>query len=96
MNIFKNKRQENNILIQDDICIKIVSDTIKVSGTVARKIEEIVREELCQVITLKTGYFIARRIVYEVDKKICAVDVDGGSDGKNWLIKVSSNPLEFI
>ena len=73
-----------------------MSDTIKVSEIEADMIVKIIRDEM-EKVTLHTGYTIAQRISEEVNrKKICTANVNGGTDGKEWLIKVSNNPLEFI
>ncbi|MCI8273459.1 MAG: hypothetical protein HFJ55_05200 [Clostridia bacterium] len=82
-------RQVNNIKF------KIVSDTIGVSADEADMIIKIICDELKEVTSF-TGKIIARRISEEVNrKKICTAHVNGGTDGKEWLIKVSDNPHEF-
>lgn len=41
-------------------------------------------------VTLYTGQIIAMRISEEVNrKKICTAYVNGRTDGKKWMIKVS-------
>ena len=94
-----NKREDEKTDIAkqvDNLQFKIMSDTVKVSDIEANMIVKIICEEMKKV-TSYTGDVIARRIVEEVDrKKICKANVDGGIDGKEWLIKVSNNPLEFI
>ncbi len=94
----KRKDEKTDIVMQaDDMKFKIVSDTIKVSELEADMIVKIICDEMKEV-TLRTGYTIAQRISEEVNrKKICTAHVnDGGIDGKEWIIKVSNNPLEFI
>lgn len=93
----KRKDEKTDIVRQvDDMQFKIVSDTIKVSEIEADMIVKIIRDEM-EKVTLHTGYTIAQRISEEVNrKKICTANVNGGTDGKEWLIKVSNNPLEFI
>lgn len=96
--IKNNKRKERtNIAKQvDDIHFKIISDRIEISDSEADMIIKIICDELKNV-THHTGYVIAKRISEEVNKaKICAADVNGETDGKNWLIQISSYPLEFI
>lgn len=93
----KRKDEKTDIVMQvDDMQFKIISDTIKVSALEADMIVKIIRDEM-EKVTLYTGYTIAQRISEEVNrKKICTAYVNGGTDGKEWLIKVSNNPLEFI
>lgn len=80
----------------DDMQFKITSDTVEVSSLEADMIVNIIYDEL-EKLTMQTGYIIAKRISEEVNpKKICTADVNGGSDGKKWLIRVSHNPHEFI
>ena len=91
------KNEETEIVEQvGDIQFKIVSDTVSISPLEADHIVKIVCDEL-EKVTLHTGQFIAMRITEEVNrKKICTAQVSRGTDGKEWLIKVSNNPLEFI
>ncbi len=93
----KRKDEKTNIVRQvDDIQFKIISNTVEVSEPEADMIVKIVCDEL-EKVTLYTGYIIAMRISEEVNrKKICTAHVNGGADGKKWLIKVSNNPHEFI
>lgn len=96
----RSKKQDNErtdiVRQMDDMQFKIISNTVKVSAEEANKIIEIVLEELAKV-TLYTGRVIAQRITEEVNKnKIFTAHVNGGDDGKNWLIQVSNNPREFI
>lgn len=93
----KRKDEKTDIVRQvDDVQFKIMSDTVKVSILEADMIVKIICDEMKQV-TLYTGNVIARRISEEVNrKKICTAYVNGGTDGKEWLIRVSNNPLEFI
>ena len=79
-----------------DTQFKVISDRVKISELEADMIINIACEELKNV-TSRTGYVIAKRISEEVNrKKICTAYVNGGNDGKKWLIRVSNNPLEFI
>lgn len=92
----KRKDEKTDIVMHvDDMQFKIMSDTIKVSALEADMIVKIICDEM-EKVTLYTGYTIAQRISEEVNKKICTAHVNGGTDGKEWLIKVSNNPLEFI
>lgn len=77
------------------IHVKILSDTITLSDLEAGKIAQIICDELKK--GSRKGYIFAKRISEEVNReKICTADVKGGPDGKEWLIKVSNNPHEFI
>lgn len=88
-------RKETNIVKRvNDMKFHILSDTIKVSSAEADEIIKIICDELKDV-TRHTGSIIAEKIS-AVNSKISATDVNGGTDGKEWLIKVSNNPLEFI
>lgn len=93
----KRKDEKTDIVRQvDDVQFKIMSDTVKVSALEADMIVKIICDEMKQV-KLYTGNVIARRISEEVNrKKICTAHVNGGTDGKKWLIRVSNYPLEFI
>lgn len=96
----KNKKRKNkktNIVRQiENIQFKIMSDTIELSPVEADTIIKIICDELKEV-TKQTGNIIAQRICEEVNsKKICTATVNGGTNGMKWLIKLSSNPLEFI
>ena len=93
----KRKDEKTDIVMQvGDVQFKIISDTIKVSALEADMIVKIVCDEIKKV-TLCTGNVIAQWILEEVNrKKICTAHVNGGVDGKDWLIIVSNNPLEFI
>lgn len=94
----KKRKDEKKVIVMqvNHMQFKIMSDTIEVSKVEADMIVKIICDEMKEVIS-QTGYFIAQRIVEEVNgEKICTADVDGGTDGKEWLIKVSNNPLEFI
>lgn len=93
----KRKDEKTDIVRHvDDMQFQIMSDTIKVSASEADMIVNIICDEMKKV-TLRTGYTIAKRISEEVNrKKIYTAHVNGGTDGKKWLIRVSNNPLEFI
>lgn len=93
----KRKDEKTDIVMKvGDVQFKIMSDTIRVSKLEADMIVKIICDEMKKV-TLYTGTVIAQRISEEVNrKKICTAHVNGGTDGKEWLIKVSNNPLEFI
>ena len=88
-------RKETNIVRRvKGMKIHIISDTIKISNAEADEITKIICDEL-QDVTGHTGLIIAGKIS-AVNSKISATDVNGGTDGKEWFIKVSNNPLEFI
>ena len=77
----------------DDMRIKIVSDTIKISESEADIIVRIVCDEM-KKDTLHTGSIIAQLIAEKI-KNISAVQVES-DDGKEWLIKASNNPLSLL
>lgn len=93
----KRKDEKTDIVMKvRDVQFKIMSDTIKVSELEADMIVKIICDEM-KKMTLYTGTIIAQRISEEVNReKICTAHVNGGTDGKEWLIRVSNNPLEFI
>lgn len=94
----KEKERMNTAIVKmaGDRKFEIMSDTVQISDDEANKIVEIVCSELNKTLTHITGYTIARRIGEEISPdKICATSVNGGTDGKEWLIKLSNNPLEF-
>ena len=80
----------------EDIQVEIRSDTIDISTDEADRILEIICDEVRNP-THKTAFIIAKRIVMEGNsEKICTAKVEGGTTGKNWLVNLSHNPLEFI
>lgn len=96
----RSKKQHNErtdmVRKVDDMQFKILSNTIQLSEREVDMIIKIVHEELTEV-TRYTGYVIAQRISKEVNaKKIYTAHVNGGDDGKEWLIQVSNNPHEYI
>jgi hypothetical protein len=96
----KNKKQEEEktdiTMRVEDMMFHIISDTVKLSKNEAEAIVKIIRSETVETRSKRCGYIVAQRICEEINQKICTADVDGGKDGKEWLIKISSNPLEFI
>ena len=95
--ISKDDRKEVSTDIEKkigDIKFKIVSNSVEILDYETDIIVNIVFDELRRVKS-NTGQIIAKRITKMLSNKICATCVDGGSDGKSWLIKVSNNYLEF-
>ncbi len=92
----KDRMNTTIIKIVGDRKFAIWSDTVQISDDEANKIVEIVCSELNKKPTHITGYTIAKRIANEISPdKICATSVNGGTYGKEWLIKLSNNPCEF-
>ncbi len=92
MKKFELKRQIDNLkfTISSDGTITTISEA-EVDNIV-----KIAQEELKNVSNW-TGRNIARRIATEsANPEICAVYVDEGDDGIDWLIQLSSNPFGFI
>lgn len=89
-------KQEVSKWSSKGIDIKIISTGIDISANMADEIIDIICDELKRA-TINTGYNIAKRICEEVyQDQICTADVNGGTEGKKWVIKLSNNPLEFI
>lgn len=96
-NITQNEPEERLFLKKNfnDFSITLTSWTIHdIPEDEVQHIMDIICNELKNEID-GIGYRIAKRIVTENHSGFCAARVDGGEDGKHWLVELATDPLYF-
>ena len=81
---------------RDGMKIQIISNMLSITPDEAEEIATVISEEL-KVFNVNVAYWIARRIVCETcNGRICAAQVSGSQNARDWLVNVSANSNEFI
>lgn len=80
---------------KDGIKVHLISTVIPIEKKDSIEICSIIKSSLEQERE-NYGMIIAKEIYKYMEPRAAAVEVNGDENGINWIVKIDTNPLEFV